>query len=167
MEIVFALKCLLRTCDSFLTWFQSAKCKYCVSRSLPSPFSVFYLAYVQLPPPLREWVNIHRLVFTLPQSLHMPLLTLPSPHNFWHRVNHWQQENTPFEEHFENWVCPRFPNKLFLAMIVSILSYRSNLCGKVVVAWSCRNLVAFSTGYRKLNHGEGSNPSGTNEQSKR
>ncbi|XP_078363146.1 mediator of RNA polymerase II transcription subunit 16-like isoform X2 [Oculina patagonica] len=45
---------------------------------------------------------------------------------------------------------------------------KSNLCGKVVVAWSCRNLVAFSTGYRKLTPaGEGNNPSGTNEQSKR
>lgn len=44
---------------------------------------------------------------------------------------------------------------------------KSNLCGKVVVAWSCRNLIAFSTGYRKLHSGEGSNPSGVNEQSKR
>jgi len=44
---------------------------------------------------------------------------------------------------------------------------KSNLCGKVVVAWSCRNLIAFSTGYRKLHSGEGSNLSGANEQSKR
>ncbi|KAJ7387117.1 hypothetical protein OS493_004082 [Desmophyllum pertusum] len=43
----------------------------------------------------------------------------------------------------------------------------SNLCGKVVVAWSCRNLIAFSTGYRKLNPGEGNNSTGANEQSKR
>lgn len=44
---------------------------------------------------------------------------------------------------------------------------KSNLCGKVVVAWSCRNLVAFSTGYRKLNANEGSNASSTTEQNKR
>lgn len=44
---------------------------------------------------------------------------------------------------------------------------KSNLCGKVVVAWSCRNLIAFSTGYRKLNASEGSNSSCTNEQNSR
>lgn len=44
---------------------------------------------------------------------------------------------------------------------------KSNPCGKVVVAWSCRNLIAFSTGYRKLDLNEEHNPSGTNGQNKR
>ncbi|KAK2573990.1 Mediator of RNA polymerase II transcription subunit 16 [Acropora cervicornis] len=41
---------------------------------------------------------------------------------------------------------------------------KSNLCGKVVVAWSCRNLVAFSTGYRKLDNLDGQSSSSINDE---
>lgn len=44
---------------------------------------------------------------------------------------------------------------------------KRNLCGKVLVAWSCRNLIAFSTGYRKLNPSEGQNSSPTTDQNSR
>lgn len=46
---------------------------------------------------------------------------------------------------------------------------KSNLCGKVVAAWSCRNLIAFSTGYRKLTCSttEASNACSSNDQNSR
>lgn len=44
---------------------------------------------------------------------------------------------------------------------------KSNLCGKVVVAWSCRNLVAFSTGYRKLDNLDGQSSSSINDENSR